>query len=70
MYIGYVVMMSYNPYIEAKAKSTTVEAIKSTHGHEGEDEDEEDDKKEGEGEEEAPKRPEDRCPTFMELFAN
>lgn len=61
-------MMAINPYVEAKAKGKSVEAIKSEHGHDGEDDDEEEG---AEGEEDdAPKRPEDRCPEFLELFYN
>lgn len=63
-------MMSFNPYIEAKAKQLTIEQIKSQHGHEGEDEEEEDGEKGEDGEEDLPKRPEDRYPNFLELFAN
>jgi len=67
-------MMTINVEVESKAKGITVEQIKSQHGHEGEDgEDGEDggeEEKGEEGEEDCPKRPEDRYPTFLELFAN
>lgn len=61
--------MTVNSEVEAKAKNKTVEQIKSEQLEEGDDEEEQ---KEGEGEDEGDelKRPDDRYPSFMELFAN
>lgn len=62
--------MTVNSEVEAKAKNKTVEQIKSEQLEEGDDEEEEQKEGEGEGEGDELKRPDDRYPSFMELFAN
>jgi hypothetical protein len=66
-------MMVINPEVEAKAKNKTVEQIKSEQtGDDNDGDDDEGELKEGEadGDENLPKRPDDRYPSFLELFAN
>jgi len=60
--------MSFNPHIEARAKNKTVEEIKAEQGQA--EEEGEDEPKEVEANDGNPKRPDDRCPTFLELFSN
>lgn len=69
MYILYCTFMTLNPSIEAKAKGMTEDEVKAMHGNDGDD-DEEGEQENAEEGDDTPKRPEDRYPTFGELFLN